>query len=1016
MFIYLVKEYQAEVERIIQYGGSRNEGAISSAFHKLLNDYCRTKNLFLIPQLELKTKNDKIIKPDGTVKDALRLDWGYWESKDKYDDLEKEIEFKTGKGYPTSNILFEDSQKAILIQNGIRIKEASMNDAAVLDELLSMFVEYERPEVRDFREAIEKFKEDIPTVVNTLREMIEHEEKTNKKFKASADNFLTICHESINPAMTMADVREMMIQHILTEEIFLTVFNESQFHRENNIALELDKVVDTFFTGRTKRETLEKVDTYYKVIKRTATDIYNHQEKQKFLKVVYENFYKAYNAKAADRLGIVYTPNEIVRFMIESTDYLLHTHFNKFMYDEDVDILDPFTGTGTFVTELIDFLPKNKLEHKYKNEIHCNEVAILPYYIANLNIEYTYKQKMGKYEEFTNICFVDTLDNISFGYKNQQVGFDFGLGVENAERIKKQNDRKISVIISNPPYNANQLNENENNKNREYPVIDKRIKDTYIHYSKAQKTKVYDMYARAFRWATDRLNKNGILAFITNSSFIDSKTFDGFRKIADDEFSDIYIIDLGGNVRTNPKLSGTKHNVFGIQAGVAISFMIKKESEQKKANIYYTRRPEYDTGPDKLDFLSNTQFDKLDFTHIIPDENNNWLDLSDNDFNNLLPLANKQTKISKKKQDENAIFKLFSLGVVTNRDDWVYDYNEKLLSKKVKYLIDNYNHALKDFSMTSKNTEQPHTFDQSIKWTRAVKNDFLNKKQYVFDNKFIYTCHNRAYTKKYLYFSRDLNEMQYQMPKIFPTTSADNIVIAINTSNKPFNVLASKHLVDLHYNGDSQCLPLYYYGENGDKRVNITDWGLSIFKEHYKNLKINKDNIFYYVYSVLHNPNYVTKYKIDLTRDLPRIPFYDNFPQWVKWGKQLMDLHLNYETVKPYNLKRTDDKKEVTPEKLELLKKAKLKADKAAGTIEIDGLTVLKGIPKEAWEYKLGNRSAIEWILDQYKEKKPKDPTIRAKFNTYKFADYKEEVLELIKKVTTISVETVKIIRQMENK
>ncbi|MFO7444797.1 MAG: N-6 DNA methylase, partial [Ignavibacteriaceae bacterium] len=434
MSTYLVKEYQAEVERIIQYGGSHNEGAISGAFYKLLNEYCRTKNLFLVPQLEFKTKEDKIVKPDGTVKDTLRLDWGYWESKDKDDDLDKEIDDKISKGYPTSNILFEDSQKVILIQHGVRCKEADVNDADALDELLTKFVNYERPEIRDFREAIEKFKEDIPTVVDTLRQMIENEEKSNKKFKESADNFLAICHESINPIMIMADIREMMIQHILTEEIFLTVFNESQFHRENNIAVELDKVVDTFFTGRTKRETLEKVDNYYKVIKRTATDIYNHQEKQRFLKVIYENFYKAYNIKAADRLGIIYTPNEIVRFMIESTDYLLHTHFGKFMYDKDVEILDPFTGTGTFVTEIIDFLPKNKLEYKYKNEIHCNEVAILPYYIANLNIEYTYKQKMGVYEEFNNICFVDTLDNISFAYKDQQVGLDFGLGVENAER------------------------------------------------------------------------------------------------------------------------------------------------------------------------------------------------------------------------------------------------------------------------------------------------------------------------------------------------------------------------------------------------------------------------------------------------------------------------------------------------------------------------------------------------------------------------------------------------------
>ncbi|HEY9704902.1 MAG TPA: N-6 DNA methylase, partial [Allocoleopsis sp.] len=330
-------------------------------------------------------------------------------------------------------------------------------------------------------------------------------EGKNEQFQTKFNALLTLCQDSINPNITLEDVREMIIQHILTEDIFLNIFNPSQFHQENNIAKELQGVIDTFFKGNIKRKTLSSIERYYGVIRRTAANIVNHHEKQKFLKVIYENFYQAYNPLTADRLGIVYTPQEIVRFMIESTDYLIHKHFNKLLADPDVEILDPATGTGTFITELIEYLPNNKLKYKYQNEIHCNEVAILPYYIANLNIEYTYQQKMGEYEEFNNICFVDTLDHTSFHGKQGDL---FAMSLENTERIKRQNDKKISVIIGNPPYNANQQNENDNNKNREYEEIDKRIKATYVKESTAQKTKVYDMYSRFFRWASDRLGDN----------------------------------------------------------------------------------------------------------------------------------------------------------------------------------------------------------------------------------------------------------------------------------------------------------------------------------------------------------------------------------------------------------------------------------------------------------------------------------------------------------------------------
>ncbi|MEO0013695.1 MAG: hypothetical protein RLZZ535_2084, partial [Cyanobacteriota bacterium] len=430
----LITQYQSEVEKIIQYGGSRKETAIRTAFQNLLNEYCKPKDFLLIPELDYKTKAGKTIRPDGTVKDAIRLDYGYWEAKDKYDNLDEEIEKKFAKGYPDRNILFEDSLTAVLIQHGNETGRIDMKDASGLDGLIARFINYVPPEVTDFRKAIISFKEDLPTLLETLRDLIDRESETNTSFLANRDKFLQICRDSINPEVSLLDVREMIIQHILTEDIFINIFNESQFHQENNIARELQNVVNTFFSGKTKKNIFSTIQRYYEVIKRTAANIGNHHEKQKFLKAVYENFYKAYNPKAADRLGIVYTPNEIVRFMVESVDYLTHKHFGKLLADPGVSILDPATGTGTFVTELIEYLPKDKLKHKYKNEIYCNEVAILPYYIANLNIEYTYKQKMGEYEEFDNICFVDTLDHTSFHGKQMDL---FSLSVENTARIKR---------------------------------------------------------------------------------------------------------------------------------------------------------------------------------------------------------------------------------------------------------------------------------------------------------------------------------------------------------------------------------------------------------------------------------------------------------------------------------------------------------------------------------------------------------------------------------------------------
>lgn len=776
----LINQYYNQRDNLKRVGVT-NEMAIKQPFDNLLLNLASAKHYVYATEVTIKNENGKNVRPDGILMNELRIHKGYVESKDTNDTLDEEINKKLYKaGYPKTNIIFQDSIYAVLFQNGVEISRVAMADADKLEKILLLFINYKPEYIEKFDEALRKFKEDIPTIVDTLRNTISEEFKTNKAFVAASEDFFDMCQKEINPQITKEDIREMIIQHILTEDLFKSVFDESDFHHENNIASQLETLVSTFMSRSMRQNQLGELGHYYKTLNAQAALVSDHHEKQKFLKVVYENFYKVYNPKGADKLGVVYTPNEIVRFMVQSTDYLLQKHFNKGMADKNVHILDPATGTGTFITDIIDYIPSQYIEHKYKHEIFANEVAILPYYVANLNIEYTYKQKMGKYLEFPNSCFVDTLDNIDgLAYDGKQHNM-FGFSSENAERIKRQNEQKISVIIGNPPYNANQANFNDFNKNREYPDVDKRIKETYVKHSNAQKTKVYDMYARFYRWATDRLDDNGILAFVTNRSFIDSRTFDGFRKIISAEFNHIYIVDLGGDVRSNPKLSGPKHNVFAIQTGVAIMFLVRKdnrkiiESETKSTDyeipedapnivsepttiylskgkkikedfdpsicrIQYYRRPEEELAITKLEFLNHAKIQDLAFDAIHPDKNNNWVNLSeDNDWESLIPVADKDVKLGRSK---NAIFGLFSLGVVTSRDEWVYDFDEKNLKNKVNYLIDSYNSEIKSFQGKSKDEIKDNISKRdktNLKWSRAVINDISKGKKYKFDkNNFV---------------------------------------------------------------------------------------------------------------------------------------------------------------------------------------------------------------------------------------------------------------------------------------
>lgn len=1011
MTIHAVKEYYAKVEKMIHFGGTKKETAIRNAFYTLLNQYADQRGLILVPEITIKTTKGKNITPDGTIKDALRQDWGYWESKDEADDIDEEIAKKFAKGYPRDNILFEDSRTAVLYQGGEAAMRVSMQDAEALDRIIRAFVNYERPEVTNFRTAIALFRDDIPKVTDALRDLITMAEANNPDYVKRRDEFFRLCQEVINPAIAKEDIREMMIQHILTADIFNTIFDEPYFHRENNVAQELEKVLATFFTGAVRQTALAAVKPYYDTINAAAAGIADHHEKQKFLKVVYETFYKSYNPKAADRLGVVYTPNELVRFMIESADYLLFRHFGKLLEDPGVEILDPVVGTGTFVCDLIDHIRREKLPHKYKNEIHANEVAILPYYIANLNIEFTYKQKMNKYEAYENLCFVDTLDNMGFDYRQKQ-GDIFGLSVENTDRIRRQNERKISVIIGNPPYNANQLNENENNKNREYPEIDKRIRHSFIKYSTAQKTKVYDMYARFYRWAFDRLDSNGVIAFVTNRSFIDSRTFDGFRKCIQDEFDYAYIVDTKSDVRKNPKIAGTTHNIFGIQTGVAVMFLVKKhEQENAQCLIRYAALDDFWRKEQKLQWLAQNPLKNISFEHIQPDKNNNWINLAaDSDWRELLPVTGMEEKISSINSEERKIFGFHSLGVSTNRDEWVFDFNEKALIDKICFFIEHFNSQIDSLASINRN-EIDNQLDYVIKWSSAVKNNLFRREKLLFNKDLFRNYFYRPFVTNLYYAEKKLSDrLTANHYELFGADlNNPNLVIAFSgpSSSRPFSILATNRLFSLDFIEKTQCLPLYRYDAEGSRHDNITAWGLQQFQDRYQDPNITREDIFHYVYAVLHCPAYREKYDLNLKREFPRIPYYDNFHKWRDWGKELMELHTGFETAPPFELKIFTNPEIKNP-------RARLKADKEKGQILLDDATTLTGVPVLAWDYRLGNRAALEWVMEQYKDKKSKDPTIAEKFHTYRFSDYKEKVIDLLKRVCTVSIATMGIVKQMD--
>jgi len=608
-----------------------HESAVRSAFQALLYAFTPPRWV-LIPEQRL----DSGLRPDATIKDDFNVPRGYWEAKDTADDLDEEIRKKIAKGYPRSNIIFDDTRRAVLYQDKQRVMDIDLTDRRKLADLLTQFFSYADPPILAFGKAVTEFKERIPDLAEDLRKVIHRErEQTNRRFIAAFNDFAQTCRTSIDPNIADAALEEMLVQHLLTERLFRTIFNNPDFTTRNVIAAEIEKVIAALTSQSFSRpEFLASLNRYYVPIEEAARGITDWSEKQTFLNTVYERFFQGFSTRQADTHGVVYTPQEIVDFMVSSVEEVLRTEFGTTLAAPEVAILDPATGTGNFVVNIMRRIADPvALKQKYTDGLFANEIMLLPYYIAAMNIEHEYYVRTEAYAPFEGLCFADTLDMA----QSPQLGL---FSEQNTARVQREKDAPITVIIGNPPYNVAQKSDNDNNRNRRYDVIDKRIGGTYGKDSTGKpNTKLYDPYVKFFRWAIDRLgNRDGIVCYVSNNSFVDQIAFDGMRKHLRRDFTYIWHLDLHGNVRQNPKLSGTTHNVFGIQVGVGITIAVRKQARLDK-HLHYYRVPEMWRKVEKLAFLNQAKsLSGIAWREMLPDERQTWLtDGMDIAYDTLLP-------------------------------------------------------------------------------------------------------------------------------------------------------------------------------------------------------------------------------------------------------------------------------------------------------------------------------------------------------------------------------------------
>ena len=879
-----VRDYYATLQQYDKHDIT-HEGAVSSPFDTLLHTCAKQMNATFVPQYALRTPAGNRIVIDGTILDEYGLPFAYWEAKDMDDDLARAVIDKREAGYPLDNILFQNPQRVILYQNGHEVLDLDITEPANLIAALQYLCSYTAPALDNWQTAVADFRTHVPDLASELKELIEQRHETDPAFKKAFTDFYETCRTSINPELSQDAVEEMLIQHILTERIFRTVFDRSDFTRRNIIAREIENVSDVLMRHSMSRdEFLGPLNRFYVAIEQAATLCKDFSQKQHFLNTFYEKFFQGFSEDVADTHGIVYTPQPIVDFMVKSVAHILETEFGRSLSDTGVHIIDPFVGTGNFIVRLMQDIQGTALEAKYRHELHCNEVMLLPYYIASLNIEQEYYQRTGTYLPFEGLALADTFE--LFEGQQQHIMFT----QENTERVERQKASDMFVVIGNPPYNTQQVNENDNNKNRKYEVMDQRITETYVKDSKATlRNKLHDPYVKAIRWASERIGEEGVVAFVTNNGFLDGIAFDGMRKHLYQDFNRIYILDLKGNVRKDSMREGIpigeKHTVFGLAAmvGITVTFFVKSRHYHDH-KIYYSGTDWKATRQEKFNRVESAiSINGIEWKEITPDKKHTWLTEGlDVEFDTFIPMGSKEAKNTK---GGEAIFNLYSLGVATNRDILAYSFNLELLQEQVRTFTEIYNTTVD--RKRRHNPKAPvesfiDTTDQRIKWTHRVKASLKSLAPSTYEDGHFRAALYRPFCQQYLYFDHFWNERRSQQHRILPTpeTETENRVICVGGyGRKEFAVLMSRCISDLNFYSDpQQSFPFYSYDEDGTNRQeNITDWALAEFRNHYGDDTITKWDIFHYNYGLLHHPTYREKYQMNLKRDLPHIPFAEEF-------------------------------------------------------------------------------------------------------------------------------------------
>ncbi len=858
---------------------------------------------------------------------------------------------------------------------------------------------------------VKTFYETITTRINSL---LEKDIKVKTEFTKYHKSLKSIIHAEIS----QEDSVSMLAEHLLTKRAFDKIFEGYEFSKNNPISVAMDKTIRRL-QGYAIENEIKELETFYNAISKRVEGIDNSAGRQKIIKELYEDFIKTAFPKTAEKLGIAYTPIEIVDFILKSADILLKQEFNgRGLTSEGVHIIDAFAGTGIFINRLINnknLILDKDLARKFEKELHANEILLLPYYVASINIEEAYHNRIsGNYQPFPGIVLTDTFNLVS-GLTQGHFEDHFK---QNKDRIERQKQAPIQVIVGNPPYSGGQQSENDGNKNTSHPELEERIKETYVKESNVQnKNALYDSYIKAIRWASDRIEKQGIIGFVHNGSLIDGRATIGLRKCLVKEFDAIYCFNLRGHIKKFDKKEG--ENIFGQKSmcSIAITFLIKhnqvEQKQKKDAVIKYYDIGDYLKREQKLKIIDDfTSIQKINWQNITPGPYGDWIHQRDPSFDSFLPLGDKKSKES--------IFTLHSRGVCTCRDNWAYNFSTKKVKDNMQRMIDFYNQELerlKDQKITKKNFDAIANLDkEKVKWCNRLTQDFIRQKRGAFDKEQIRPSSYRPFTKSYLYFDKMFNNAIYQNPKIFPEPTTENKIICVSgVGANNFSVLITDQISSVDYINKTQCFPLYYYDisdQKATKRDSITDFALQQFQKHYKDQSIIKEDIFYYIYGLLHSKDYQQRYKNNLTKELPRIPFVPQFKDFSKIGQQLANLHLNYEDQRQnpkVHIKKDNQTVLLSSLKTEDLKVKKMKPNKKdqSKIIFNDSITI-ENIPQEAWNYEINGQSAIKYVTDRYQVKTDKDSQITNNPN-----DYSEDpayILKLLLSVITVSLKTQKLI------